>query len=151
MLRRSKNCWGENREVAHRFIGHLANFTRWWHMQKVKKKNLDFQKLSKISLDLPKWVIRGRFPRLHTSRALFISSSECSVLLLCSVRWRDKSLSHEKELDSISNTEALASLSHRFVSVDCSGAGRFIDWLTSSSALNGNQVLNYHAIFEWKG
>lgn len=59
----------------------------------------------------------------NTSRALFISSSECSVLLVCSVWCSDDRSFHEKSVDSMSNIAAFPSLSHKLISGGWSSAG----------------------------
>jgi hypothetical protein len=51
-----------------------------------------------------------------TSRALFVSSSECSELLLCSVWCRDEIIFHEKSDASMSREMAFRSLSHKLIS-----------------------------------
>lgn len=70
---------------------------------------------------------------LTTSSALFISSSDCSVLLLCSVWWREESMLQEKVFDSMSIMAALPSLPHKLTSAACSeGGGSFRSALDSS-------------------
>lgn len=67
-----------------------------------------------------------------------MSSSDCSVLLLCSVWWSEESMSQENELDSMSNTAALPSLSHKLVSWACSEGGSLFEATSNSPALEGN-------------
>lgn len=84
----------------------------------------------------------------QTSSGLVISSSDCSVLLLCSVWWREESVFQEKELDSMSNISALPSLSHKLISVACSGGEVFISMLYSSKLkVKHSPLINKKQIF----
>lgn len=82
----------------------------------------------------------------YTSTALFISSSECSVLLLCSAWCRDESEHQENSLDSTSNIAALPSLSHKLIPRACSEGTELTESSTGGPALHKQRAMTIDGI-----